>query len=97
MRLIRLFLLALLVASANVAAQPAPVLVIHGGAGATRAGMSEADEAAVRQALEAALRKGHAALAAGADGLVFYHWTDFLEDEAQGGHKRAVLREIASA
>ncbi|HZH06041.1 MAG TPA: hypothetical protein VEY69_05140, partial [Lautropia sp.] len=39
----------------------------------------------------------HAALAAGADGLVFYHWTDFLEDEAQGGHKRAVLREIASA
>jgi hypothetical protein len=38
-----------------------------------------------------------AALAAGADGLVFYHWTDFLEDEAQGGHKRAVLREIASA
>ena len=69
MRLIRLFLLALLVASANVAAQPAPVLVIHGGAGATRAGMSEADEAAVRQALEAALRKGHAALAAGAPAL----------------------------
>ncbi|MEA2585233.1 MAG: hypothetical protein QOF33_3318 [Thermomicrobiales bacterium] len=35
------------------------------------------------------------ALDAGADGLVFYHWTDFLEDEAQGGRKRAVLREIA--
>jgi hypothetical protein len=38
-----------------------------------------------------------AALAAGADGLVFYHWTDFLEDEAQGGRKRAVLREITGA
>lgn len=38
-----------------------------------------------------------AALAAGADGLVFYHWTDFLEDEAQGGRKRAVLREMTGA
>lgn len=38
-----------------------------------------------------------AALAAGADGLVFYHWTDFLEDEAQGGHKRATLREVTRA
>jgi hypothetical protein len=38
-----------------------------------------------------------AALAAGADGLVFYHWTDFLEDEAEGGRKRAVLREVTSA
>jgi hypothetical protein len=38
-----------------------------------------------------------AALAAGADGLVFYHWTDFLEDEAQGGHKREVLREVTGA
>lgn len=38
-----------------------------------------------------------AALAAGADGLVFYHWTDFLEDEAQGGRKRAVLREVTGA
>ncbi|MFN8590299.1 MAG: hypothetical protein U0031_02475 [Thermomicrobiales bacterium] len=36
-----------------------------------------------------------AALAAGADGLVFYHWTDFLEDEAAGGRKREVLREVA--
>jgi hypothetical protein len=34
------------------------------------------------------------ALDAGADGLVFYHWTDFLKDEARGGRKRAVLREI---
>ncbi|MFN8661364.1 MAG: hypothetical protein U0075_05695 [Thermomicrobiales bacterium] len=38
-----------------------------------------------------------AAIAAGADGLVFYHWTDFLEDEAQGGSKRAVLREVTNA
>lgn len=36
-----------------------------------------------------------AALAAGADGLVFYHWTDFLVDEAAGGRKRAVLRGLA--
>jgi hypothetical protein len=35
-----------------------------------------------------------AALAAGADGLVFYHWTDFLVDQAEGGRKRAVLREL---
>ncbi|MFT4039585.1 MAG: hypothetical protein QM692_15465, partial [Thermomicrobiales bacterium] len=39
----------------------------------------------------------HAALAAGADGLVFYHWTDFLEDEAQGGRKREALREVTGA
>ena len=38
-----------------------------------------------------------AALAAGADGLVFYHWTDLLEDEAQGGRKRDVLREVTGA
>lgn len=36
------------------------------------------------------------ALAAGADGLVFYHWTDFLIDEAAGGRKRAVLRGLAN-
>ena len=35
------------------------------------------------------------ALEAGADGLVFYHWTDFLIDEAAGGRKRAVLRGLA--
>jgi hypothetical protein len=34
------------------------------------------------------------ALDAGADGLVFYHWTDFLADEAAGGHKRNALRAI---
>ncbi|WP_338419406.1 isoaspartyl peptidase/L-asparaginase family protein [Aerolutibacter ruishenii] len=47
-------------------AKDAPVLVIHGGAGVERAGMTPADEAAARQALEAALRAGHARLRAGA-------------------------------
>jgi hypothetical protein len=37
------------------------------------------------------------ALEAGADGLVFYHWTDFLDDEAAGGDKRKALREITNA
>jgi hypothetical protein len=40
-------------------------------------------------------RSARSALAAGADGLVFYHWTDFLVDEAAGGGKRAVLRGLA--
>ena len=37
------------------------------------------------------------ALDAGVDGLVFYHWTDFLVDEAAGGHKREALRSITHA
>ena len=37
---------------------------------------------------------GRTALDAGADGLVFYHWTDFLHDEAAGGTKRAALRAL---
>ena len=47
----------------------APLLVIHGGAGVERAGMTPADEAAARAALEAALRAGHARLAAGSPAL----------------------------
>jgi beta-aspartyl-peptidase (threonine type) len=39
------------------------VLVIHGGAGVERAGMTREEEQAARAALEAALRAGHAALA----------------------------------
>lgn len=35
-----------------------------------------------------------AALDAGADGLVFYHWTDFLVNAAVGGTKRQVLRGL---
>ncbi|CAN5615456.1 hypothetical protein BH23CHL5_BH23CHL5_13480 [soil metagenome] len=37
-----------------------------------------------------------AALRIGVDGLVFYHWTDFLDDEAAGGTKRQVLRSLRS-
>ena len=40
-------------------------------------------------------RTARTALEAGADGLVFYHWTDFLVDEAEGGGKRAVLRALS--
>jgi hypothetical protein len=40
-------------------------------------------------------RTARTALAAGADGLVFYHWTDFLIDEAEGGRKRSVLRALS--
>ncbi len=43
----------------------APLLVIHGGAGVERAGTTAEEEAAARKALEAALRAGHALLAAG--------------------------------
>ena len=44
---------------------------------------------------EALAESAHAAVTAGADGLVFYHWTDFLSDEAEGGRKRAVLRGLS--
>ncbi|GGZ69192.1 hypothetical protein GCM10008101_24440 [Lysobacter xinjiangensis] len=47
----------------------APMLVLHGGAGVERAGMTPADEAAARAALEAALRAGHARLKAGAPAM----------------------------
>ena len=40
-------------------------------------------------------RTARSALAAGADGLVFYHWTDFLLDESEGGQKRSVLRSLS--
>src|SRR5690606_24226288 len=43
----------------------APLLVIHGGAGVERAGLSAGEEAEARKVLEAALRAGHAQLAAG--------------------------------
>ena len=41
------------------------------------------------------LEAGTVALESGVDGLVFYHWTDFLDDEAAGGRKRDVLRQLA--
>lgn len=46
-----------------------PVLVIHGGAGVVRAGMSAQDERDARAALEQALRAGHQQLAAGKPAL----------------------------
>lgn len=62
--------LLVLLASAVQAAQPEDsVLLIHGGAGVVRSGMTPADEAAVRAALELALRKGHEQLTAGKPAL----------------------------
>ncbi|WP_261997711.1 isoaspartyl peptidase/L-asparaginase [Stenotrophomonas sp. Ste96] len=46
-----------------------PVLVIHGGAGVERTDLSPAEEKAARAALQHALVKGHAALAAGKPAL----------------------------
>ena len=46
-----------------------PLLVIHGGAGVERNGLSAQEERAARAALELALRRGHAALAAGKPAL----------------------------
>lgn len=60
--------LALLLCSApmaHAADTPKPLLIIHGGAGVERKGMTPDDEKAARAALEKALRQGHAALAAG--------------------------------
>ena len=60
--------LALLLCSAPMAYAadtPQPVLIIHGGAGVERKGMTPEEEKAARAALETALRQGHAALAAG--------------------------------
>ena len=71
--------LSLLVAAPACAAQAAtpaapapaagPILVIHGGAGVERKGLSEADEAGMRAAIALALRKGHEQLAAGKPAL----------------------------
>jgi len=48
-----------------VAAPASPLLVIHGGAGVERQDLNPEEVRAARAALEAALRKGHEALAAG--------------------------------
>ncbi len=47
----------------------APLLVIHGGAGVERAGLSAGEESEARKALEAALRAGHAQIKAGKPAL----------------------------
>ncbi|WP_425602508.1 isoaspartyl peptidase/L-asparaginase family protein [Luteimonas galliterrae] len=54
---------------AYAADAPKPLLIIHGGAGVERKGMTPDDEKAARAALELALRRGHAALAAGKPAL----------------------------
>ena len=62
--------LSLLIAAPALAAEDhATVLVIHGGAGVERKGLTGADEAGMRAALELALRKGHEQLAAGKPAL----------------------------
>lgn len=50
-------------------AMDTPVLVIHGGAGVERADLTPAEEAHARQALEKALRAGHAKLKVGRPAL----------------------------
>ncbi|MBW8823783.1 MAG: isoaspartyl peptidase/L-asparaginase [Xanthomonadales bacterium] len=60
------FSLALAASGVASAAQPVqPVLVIHGGAGVIRRGNNGGDEAAIRKALETALRNGYAELKTG--------------------------------
>lgn len=54
---------------ATLATAAEPVLIIHGGAGVIRRNNNAADEAAIRQALETALKRGHAELAAGKPAL----------------------------
>lgn len=49
----------------TLVALDAPLLVVHGGAGVERAGLSEEDAAQVRQQLEMALRAGYAQLQQG--------------------------------
>ena len=65
MRIPKIAALALALAAASTAQAADPVLVIHGGAGVVRSDNSKDDEAAVRKALETALRNGYAELKAG--------------------------------
>jgi beta-aspartyl-peptidase (threonine type) len=67
-----------------LAALDAPLLVIHGGAGVERKGMTPADEKEAREAMTAALRAGHALLMQGkpsADAVVAA--LSILEDSPQ--------------
>jgi len=56
-------------ASGELATTHAPLLVLHGGAGVERGDLTADEEIAVRKALEAALRAGHAQLTAGKPAL----------------------------
>lgn len=55
--------------AAAAAKEPQPLLVIHGGAGVQRAGLSAEEERAAREALRSALLQGHAELKAGRPAL----------------------------
>jgi beta-aspartyl-peptidase (threonine type) len=62
-------LLSLCLSLPLAATAASPVLVLHGGAGVERKDLSPAEEKAARAALQRALLKGHAALAAGKPAL----------------------------
>ncbi|MFT4246909.1 MAG: isoaspartyl peptidase/L-asparaginase [Pseudomonas sp.] len=77
-------LLLVLALACGSAAAAEPVLVIHGGAGVVRAGMTAQDEAAARAGLERALRAGHAVLAQGGSAVDAVAATiTVLEDDPQ--------------
>ncbi|PNS07563.1 isoaspartyl peptidase/L-asparaginase family protein [Solilutibacter silvestris] len=65
MRTFKIATLALALAAASSLHAAEPVLIVHGGAGVIRKENNKADEAAVRKALETALRNGYAELKAG--------------------------------
>ncbi len=87
---LRLALSALLSLPLLAQAAPAtsPLLVIHGGAGVERKDLSPAEEKAAREALRAALLKGHAELAAGARRL-----QRSLRDHRAGGRSDLQCRQ----
>ncbi len=61
-----------------------PVLVLHGGAGVEKAGLTPQDQAAARAAMESALRAGHAVLARGGSAVEAVAATiTVLEDSPQ--------------
>ncbi|WP_457395525.1 isoaspartyl peptidase/L-asparaginase, partial [Roseateles sp. P5_E1] len=62
-------LLSLCLSMPLAATAASPVLVLHGGAGVERKDLSPAEEKAARAALQQALLKGHAVLAAGKPAL----------------------------
>jgi len=79
----------LLACCAGHAFAAAPVLVIHGGAGVEKAGLSAEEQAAARAAMERALRAGHAVLAKGGSAVDAVGTTiTVLEDAPQfnAGH-----------
>ena len=102
--MLRLALATLLLSTLPAAAQDAPadpvVLIVHGGAGALRrGGYAPEDDAAIRAAVEAALRAGHARLADGDPALdAVQAAIEILEDDAHFNAGRgAVLASDGAA